>query len=108
LLVFVTTSKASVLRMLEIDTDFAKKVPVPAVSTLNELGPILDQSGVINPEDIRGALSAIRQRTGSDTVNVGVKAVLDCLFEARAGGEDFNIVETFSELLIEKIQEASA
>ncbi|KAI0193787.1 P-loop containing nucleoside triphosphate hydrolase protein [Xylaria flabelliformis] len=106
LLVFVTTSRASMLKMLEIDMDFAKKVAVPAVTSLPELKPILRESRVFSPEDINEAISLIHQGTGSDRIGVGIKTVLDCIFEARAGGgPSAEILRTFSELLVEKIQE---
>ncbi|RFU78838.1 vesicular-fusion sec18 [Trichoderma arundinaceum] len=105
LLIFVTTSKASVLKMLEIDQDFAKKVAVPAVSNLRELSVVLHESRVLNSADVNQTINAIQDRTGSETVAVGVKTVLDCVFEARAGGPSSNVVETLSDLLVEKIQE---
>ena len=99
----MTTSKASVLKMLEVDGDFAKKVAVPAVSSLQELGTVLSESGFFNSAEIRGSLEYIQRRTGSDQLGIGIKTVLDCVFEARAGGTD--IMETFSDLLVEKIQD---
>lgn len=92
--------------MLEIDMDFAKKVAVPAVSNMQELSTVLQESRVFNSEDINEAVNMVRQGAGSDTVGVGVKTVLDCIFEARAGGgPSASVLETFSELLVEKIQE---
>ncbi|KAL7798224.1 P-loop containing nucleoside triphosphate hydrolase protein [Trichoderma ceciliae] len=105
LLIFVTTSKASVLKMLEIDQDFAKKVAVPAVSNLRELAVVLHESRVLNSADINQTINAIQERTGSESVAVGVKTILDCVFEARAGGPNSNVVETLSDLLVEKIHE---
>ncbi|RYP65709.1 hypothetical protein DL769_006240 [Monosporascus sp. CRB-8-3] len=105
LLVFVTTSKASVLKMLEIDMDFAKKVTVPAVSNMQELSTVLQEYTVFNPEDIIEAVNMVREGAGSDTIGVGIKTVLDCIFEARAGGEpSAGVLKTFSELLVERIQ----
>ncbi|KAI0205675.1 P-loop containing nucleoside triphosphate hydrolase protein [Astrocystis sublimbata] len=106
LLVFVTTSRASMLKMLEIDGDFAKKVAVPAVTSLQELKPILRQSRIFDPEDINEAINLVHQGAGSDRIGVGIKTVLDCMFEARAGGgASAEILRTFAELLVEKIQE---
>ncbi|KAM4059181.1 ATPase family associated with various cellular activities (AAA) domain-containing protein [Hirsutella rhossiliensis] len=105
LLVFVTTSKASVLKMLEIDTDFAKKVAVPAVSNLKELAAVLHESRVFNSGDINEIVNIVQQRTGSDSIGVGIKTILDCIFEAKAGGSSSDVLETFSDLLLEKIQE---
>lgn len=93
--------------MLEIDMDFAKKVAVPAVSTLRDLATVLQESRVFNSADINATLNEIQRLTGSDRVGVGIKTVLDCIFEAKAGGPESNMVETFTELLVEKIQELS-
>ncbi|KAI1159373.1 P-loop containing nucleoside triphosphate hydrolase protein [Nemania serpens] len=106
LLVFVTTSRESMLKMLEIDMDFAKKVAVPAVSNLQELSTVLRGSRVFNSEDINEAISLVRQEAGSDKIGIGIKTILDCIFEARAGGgPSADIIRTFSELLVEKIRE---
>lgn len=87
--------------MLEIDSDFAKKVAVPAVSGLRELGTVLQDSRSFSGEDINRVLREISSRTGSENVGVGIKTILDCIFEAKAGGED--VAETFTELLLENI-----
>ncbi|KAI1813074.1 vesicle fusion factor [Poronia punctata] len=109
LLVFVTTSKLSVLKMLEIDMDFAKKVAVPAVANTQELGTVLQHSRAFAPEDVSEAVNLVRRGAGSDSVGVGIKTVLDCIFEARAGGgESPEVTQTFSELMVEKIQELQA
>lgn len=85
---FVTTSKASVLSQLEVDMDFEKKVAVPPVQTFGELGEIMTESKVFDPQDIRGTLHRLQEVTQQDTVGLGVKAVLDCIFEARTAAED--------------------
>ncbi|KAH7146048.1 P-loop containing nucleoside triphosphate hydrolase protein [Dactylonectria macrodidyma] len=104
LLIFVTSSKASVLRLLEIDMDFAKRVPVPAVNSLQELAVVLQDSRMFNTADVGQAIRIIQGRTGSDQVGVGIKTILDCIFEARSGGNQ-EVLETFTDLLCEKIQE---
>jgi vesicle-fusing ATPase len=91
--------------MLEIDSDFAKKVAVPAVSDVHELATVLQESHVFNSGDINQLINMVQQRTGSDRIGVGIKTILDCIFEAKAGGPDGNVLETFSELLLENIQE---
>lgn len=102
---FVTTSKASVLKMLEVDGDFAKKVAVPAVANVRELGRVLQESRVFNSGDINQIVNVVQQRTGADSVGVGIKTIQDCIFEAKAGGPGSDMVDTFAELLMEKIQE---
>lgn len=91
--------------MLEIDMDFAKKVAVPAVSNLQELGTVLQESRVFNSGDINQIINIVQQRTGSESVGVGIKTILDCIFEAKAGGPDSEVLDTFSDLLLETIQE---
>ncbi|RCI14422.1 hypothetical protein L249_6180 [Ophiocordyceps polyrhachis-furcata BCC 54312] len=102
LLVFVTTSKLSALKMLEIDSDFGKMVAVPAVSNLKELCAVLQQTQVFSSPDINEVANILHQRTGSDSLGVGIKTVLECVFEAQAGRSEK--VETLSELLLKRIQ----
>lgn len=86
--------------------DFAKKVAVPAVTSLQELKTVLYESKIFNPEDINEAINLVQQGARSDRIGVGIKTVLDCIFEARAGGgSSSDILRTFAELLVEKIQE---
>lgn len=82
--------------------DFAKKVAVPAVANLRELGTVLQESRVFDSGDVNQALNLVQQGIGSDAIGVGIKTVLDCIIEARQGRPD---VETFAELMIEKVQE---
>ncbi|KAG5659272.1 hypothetical protein KAF25_000474 [Fusarium avenaceum] len=108
LLVFVTTSKASVLRMLEIDNDFAKKVAVPGVSNFRELGTVLQEmDNEFSSNDINSVINEIGHQTGSDNVGVGIKTVLDCVFEAKRDPEG-RVTEAFTELLVGKINELRA
>jgi vesicle-fusing ATPase len=103
LLVFVTTSKASVLKMLEIDGDFAKKVAVPGVSNLRELAAVLHESPEFE-HDVNAAVNEIGRQTGSDSVGVGIKTILDCIFESKRDPNG-QVVEAFVELVVGKIQE---
>lgn len=106
-MVFVTTSKASVLKMLEVDMDFAKRVAVPAVSNLNELGSLLQKSRMFNPDLINQALEGIQRRTGGQNVGIGVKTILDNIFEAKAGGPEY-MLDTFTDLVVDNIQDMGA
>lgn len=93
--------------MLEIDSDFAKKVAVPAISDLRELATVLEEMRVFNSGDINQLVNMVQERTGSDRVNIGIKAIQDYIFEAKAGGSGEEVLETFSDLLIDRIQEMS-
>lgn len=85
--------------------DFAKKVAVPAIANLRELGAVMHEARVYQDDaDIGRTLQQIQQRTGSEQVGVGVKTVLDCIFEAKAGGSE-GVMETFTELMVESVQE---
>ncbi|KYK55325.1 vesicle fusion factor NSFI [Drechmeria coniospora] len=105
LLIFVTTSKVSMFKMLEIDMDFAKKVAVPAVSNLRELGMVIQESISIDQGIIHDIINMIQQRTGTETVGVGVKTVMDCIFEAKAGESEQEFSDTFVDLLLDNMQE---
>lgn len=85
--------------------DFAKKVAVPAVSNLKELAAVLHESRVFNSGDIDEVVNIVEQRTESDSIGVGIKTILDCIFEAKAGESSSDVLETFSDLLLEKMQE---
>lgn len=93
--------------MLEIDTDFAKKVAVPAVSDVHELATILQESSIFNSGDINQVINTVQQRTGSDKIGIGIKAIQDCIFESKAAETEGSVLEAFSDLLLERIQEMS-
>jgi vesicle-fusing ATPase len=94
--------------MLEIDNDFAKKVAVPGVSNLRELGTVLQEmENEFSSNDINSVINEIGQQTGSDNVGVGIKTVLDCVFEAKRDPEG-QVTEAFTELLVGKINELRA
>ncbi|KAJ2970765.1 hypothetical protein NQ176_g8029 [Zarea fungicola] len=98
LLVLITTSRPEMLNMLEINQDFEKQVYIPAVSSLRELGVILQSSGSINGGDINRILSMLQERLGENRWGLGIKTVLDCITEARAGEEE--VSETLVDLLM--------
>ena len=94
------------LGLLEVDRDFAKKVAVPAVSNTRELAAVLQESKVLSSSEVNSAMKTVMQRIGGDSVGVGVKTVLDCVFEAKAGGAETDVAETLSDLLEEQVREA--
>ncbi|KAF5024674.1 hypothetical protein F66182_3244 [Fusarium sp. NRRL 66182] len=103
LLVIVTTSNSSVLSALEIEDDFESKVAVPGVSNLRELATVLHESPAFNSNDVDATIDGIRRLTGSENVGVGIKTVLNCIFQANNGGPESNVGETFTELLVKRI-----
>ncbi|KAL7941625.1 AAA domain-containing protein [Trichoderma barbatum] len=104
LLIFVTTSKASTLKLLEVDQDFDTTVAVPAVSNLGELEVVLRESRVLDAAGANQTINAIRERTGSESVAVGVKTIISCLFTARNQGPN-NMLEHLVDSLVERIHE---
>ncbi|KAI6784317.1 uncharacterized protein J7T54_004863 [Emericellopsis cladophorae] len=104
LLVFATTSNISALKMLEVDRTFRKHTAVPAVGNLRELGAVLTESPVpFSSDDIDTTLGAIERQTGTDRVNVGIKTVLECAFEAQmAPANEMPLM--FTELLVGYIE----
>ncbi|KAF4126370.1 vesicle-fusing ATPase [Geosmithia morbida] len=102
LVVFATTSQPSVLRMLEVDRDFAKNVAVPAVSNLTELEELLDETPFFDSDNVPRAIEKIREFTPSGRVDVGIKTIFDCIFEAQNGV--FDVVGTFADLMSDQIQ----
>ncbi|PHH63297.1 hypothetical protein CDD81_6154 [Ophiocordyceps australis] len=108
LLVFVTTSKPSVLEMLEIYNDFEKKIDVPAVANFRELRIVLERRNIFNTEDINEVINIMQQRMGTDYVGVGIKSILNCVYEVEAGSQDSDRLSTFAKLLLEKIREMQA
>ena len=93
------------MKMLEVDNDFAKKVAVPAVSSLRELGTALEGSQSFSHNDITRICNIIQERMGSGEVGVGIKTIMSLVYEAKAGGQESDIPETLAELIIEKIQQ---
>lgn len=94
------------LESLEIDLDFAKKVAIPAVTNLQELNSALSISKFVTSTDARSVVERVHQYTGSEQVGIGIKTVLDVVFEARTGRQGGpEVVETLTDLLVEKIQD---
>lgn len=89
--------------MLEIDGDFAKKVAVPSLSGLEEIRIVLQESGRLGQDDVQTVLRILHENT-QGRVNIAVKNVLDCIFEARADGDGPGFPETLADLLLERIQ----
>ncbi|KAF5003935.1 hypothetical protein FDECE_9556 [Fusarium decemcellulare] len=107
LLILVTTSNMAVLQQLGIRRDFANTVYVPAVSNLQELGTVLqDYQAFKDRGDVVATLNEIEQQVGRDSLNVGIKTVLDRVSEARARGRDSSVVEEFADLIVQDVQES--
>ena len=91
------------MSLLEVDSDFAKTVAVPAVSNVDELASLLQESPLFNFGEVTQVIEKVRERTSSDQFFMGIKAIQDCIFEARAGEADS--LEMFIELLIDRAKD---
>ncbi|PHH55130.1 Vesicular-fusion protein sec18 [Ceratocystis fimbriata CBS 114723] len=96
LLVFCTTSKLRVLKLLEVDDVFDKKIDVRPLRSLNELATVMDHSRVFDRNQIQNICGQIQdtavmteaeRRKGQFSVELGIKTVLDFLFEAKAASK---------------------
>ncbi|UKZ51470.1 hypothetical protein TrVGV298_005230 [Trichoderma virens] len=105
LLILVTTSQVSTLKMLDVERRFDTTVAVPAVSNLDELRLVLNESGALDPSSADQTINMIRDRTRSESVAVGVKMILTLISKARNQGPSSSIVENLSDLLAEKINQ---
>lgn len=105
LLVLATTSSMTDLGKLGVLPAFPKKFPVPAVSNLYELATALEESKHLDRSEAQAVCRKIEYQNQSDRVGLGIKTVLDCVFEAMSGQEDRRqIVESLADLLIENIE----
>ncbi|EFQ97860.1 vesicular-fusion protein SEC18 [Nannizzia gypsea CBS 118893] len=76
LLVLATTTERSILKQLDVFTSFNSDIPVPNINTYEELAYILQQEQTLSSDEVKSALSRIRELTQSDKIGVGVKKVL--------------------------------
>ncbi|KAF3491200.1 vesicle-fusing ATPase [Arthroderma uncinatum] len=76
LLVLATSTERSILKQLDVFTSFNSDIPIPNINTYEELAYILQQEQTLSPEEIKSALSRIRELTQSEKIGVGVKKVL--------------------------------
>ncbi|KAL2759819.1 hypothetical protein ACRALDRAFT_1039014 [Sodiomyces alcalophilus JCM 7366] len=99
LLVFVTTSELTVLKMLGVMKLFGRRqVPVPAVADLRDLESLLLESGLFEAGQVSHIINTISAETGSKQVGIGIKTVLECIEEAKieaARGEASSMAESF-------------
>ncbi|PHH84689.1 hypothetical protein CDD83_1542 [Cordyceps sp. RAO-2017] len=102
LLIFATCSRPSVLNMLEVDGCFSRKVEVPMVANLQELGGVLQESSEFDAGDIAQITNTLQQQTGSDRVGVGIRRILDSIFVAEAAPKP-EMAEAFCRSLLEKM-----
>ena len=81
MLVMATTSKRSVMKQLDLYTQFNDHIAVPNVNSHEELAHILRQSGAFERPD--QAIEELRGLTRSESVGVGIKTVLNGIEKVR-------------------------
>jgi hypothetical protein len=114
-LVFVTTSKLQVLKLLEVDAYFGRQVRVRPVQTLDELRVVLQSARIWDEKQIQEICYAIEEGCirGADEevfeVRVGIKTVLEFVAEARvAYDRDRDGKELFQAKMIDAINAVKA
>lgn len=81
LLVLATTSKRSVMKQLDLYTQFNDHIAVPNVNNHQELAYILRHSGAFDDPD--AAIAELKAVTRSDSVGVGIKSILNGIEKVR-------------------------
>ncbi|RDA89639.1 hypothetical protein CP533_0748 [Ophiocordyceps camponoti-saundersi (nom. inval.)] len=104
LLILVTTSNLSALKMLEADSIFRQIVAVPAVSNLKELYAVMEHLGVLSIPDINEVVNILHQRRGSDSLGLGIDIIIESVFKVKDIGAEK--ADTLAELLIQNLGEA--
>lgn len=100
LLVLATTSERSVLQQLSLFDRFDAQIAVPTVSTQQELGQVLRQSGAFSDGDNQQAIRQIEDITGSREVGVGIKKILTGIETAK---QDQDMPGRFAQVIAEAI-----
>ncbi|KAK3371834.1 P-loop containing nucleoside triphosphate hydrolase protein [Lasiosphaeria ovina] len=84
LLVLATTSQRTIMEQLDMTNAFDGQIPVPAVEDLRQLGRVLGESGAFaSSADVNEALNNVRSYTNSDTLRIGIKAILTTAVRAK-------------------------
>ncbi|KAG6041945.1 hypothetical protein E4U41_000060 [Claviceps citrina] len=104
LIVFATTSDLSLLKMLKLDRNFSLRVAVPAISNVHELATVLEESGTFGSDETNQVSRVVQQRTGSQTISIGIKTIDDLIFLAKTRSKS-DFLEPFLDLLVEEIQQ---
>lgn len=102
LLILATTSDKTVMQQLGIWNDFSADIPVPTVSTYQELEYVVRESKAFAPQEISSSLREIQEITGSQDVRVGIKRVLLAIETAK---QDANKASRFAGVMSRAIAE---
>lgn len=83
LLVFVTTSQISTLKLLGIMKLFRRQIAVPNIPDLRALQAVLSAESTFDASEMNQVLNSLAADTGSQRVGLGIKTVLETLEESR-------------------------
>jgi len=89
-----------VLRQMGIRNCVDFEIGVPNVSTLMELGQILNDLKPFDDQTCRSIIRDIEEKTGSNSLNVGIKTIVTNLY---ASQKDEDPAGTFADAMIEAI-----
>jgi vesicle-fusing ATPase len=98
-LILATTSNRTVMAELGFLRLFDTTIPVPNIGSMSQLERVLQQVRTMSPDQIRSAMSTLRQKEGQ-YINIGVKSVVFTANLSQAGRE-----EKFGDIVAERISE---
>ncbi|KAF4609833.1 hypothetical protein G7Y89_g15789 [Cudoniella acicularis] len=102
LLVIGTTSQRSILRQLDLQQIFNRELAVPNINTQSELASVLREIGALDNEaDMAECLNELREITGTDQVNVGIKNIALAVEDARE--EQGNVAGRLAEVIAQQM-----
>ena len=105
LLVLATTSKFSVLDLLEMTEHFNAKIAVPTLQSYQEVATVMNESRLFTQEDISRSLTEVKEITRSENVGVGIKNILFAVMTAK---QDSDVAGRFASMLSEQINQSAA
>ena len=76
LLIVATTSDRNVMQQLGIWDDFSADIPIPNVSSYQELEFVMRESKAFTTQEASSAMREIQEITGAQDVGVGIKRIL--------------------------------
>jgi vesicle-fusing ATPase len=102
LLILATTNERSVLQQLDVFNSFNSDIPVPNVSSYDEMAYVMQESGAFSGDDIQRSIEEIRDITRSDVVDVGIKRILLGIETAK---QDADMASRFSGVISRAVAE---
>lgn len=98
LLIMATTSRRGILQQLDFTSIFNKEIAVPSLHSLGELEYVLQDQQIFRDQGaLVEAMNRVAEATqGSNTIDVGIKNILEIAGSAR-GLEESEKVEWFAD-----------